>query len=81
MPGKDTTVWTQTADGSWTRQRNGVEETTGYDPYVKPETPDDLNATQGAVEAAAEHGVDISTVTGTGAGGRITKADVEAAAE
>ena len=30
---------------------------------------------------AAEHGVDLSTVTGTGVGGRIRKQDVLAAAE
>jgi pyruvate/2-oxoglutarate dehydrogenase complex dihydrolipoamide acyltransferase (E2) component len=39
-----------------------------------------INATDGAIEAANELGVDLATVTGTGADGRITKADVEAAA-
>lgn len=70
MPGKDETAWQQTQDGGWTRRRDGVEETT----YVNP------NATDGAVSAAEELGVDLASVTGSGAEGRITKADVEAAA-
>lgn len=41
----------------------------------------EVNATDGAVEAAAELGVDLSAVVGTGHEGRVTKADVEAAAE
>lgn len=42
---------------------------------------DDLYATSGAVIAADQYGIDITTVSGTGKDGRITKADVEAAAE
>jgi pyruvate/2-oxoglutarate dehydrogenase complex dihydrolipoamide acyltransferase (E2) component len=42
---------------------------------------DDLYATRGAIEAASQYGIDITTVSGTGKDGRITKADVEAAAE
>lgn len=38
------------------------------------------DATSGAKEAAAKLGIDLATVTGTGLEGRITKADVEAAA-
>lgn len=41
----------------------------------------EVNATDGAIEAAEELGIDISTVVGTGHAGRVTKADVEAAAE
>jgi len=66
MPATRSNRWTQTADGSWTR-------TPGY----TEETP---RATQTALEAAEELGVDISTVTGTGKDGRVTKADVEEAA-
>lgn len=38
-------------------------------------------ATESAKDLAAEKGVDIATVEGSGSGGRVTKADVEAAAE
>jgi hypothetical protein len=41
---------------------------------------DEPAATTGAQEAADELGVDLSTVEGTGKGGKITKADVEQAA-
>lgn len=40
----------------------------------------EYDATDGALEAAKELGVDLANVTGTGADGRITKADVEGAA-
>jgi len=36
------------------------------------------NATDAAAKLAAEHGIDLVGVTGTGADGRITKGDVEA---
>ena len=58
------------ATGSWSRRIGGVEETTSVNP----------NATEGALEAAEEAGVDLATVQGSGKGGRITKADVESAA-
>lgn len=35
------------------------------------------DATEAAAEYAAEHDVDLAGITGTGADGRITKADVE----
>ena len=41
---------------------------------------EDIEATPAAQAAAEEAGVDLSTVEGTGSEGRITKADVEAAA-
>jgi pyruvate/2-oxoglutarate dehydrogenase complex dihydrolipoamide acyltransferase (E2) component len=37
----------------------------------------ELNATDSAIELAAAHEIDLSGVTGSGAGGRITKKDVE----
>lgn len=37
------------------------------------------DATESAVELAEANGLDLSTVEGSGAGGRITKGDVEAA--
>lgn len=39
------------------------------------------DATDSAVKLAKEAGIDLGEVTGTGAGGRITKADVEALIE
>lgn len=41
---------------------------------------EDISTTGAAAQRAAELGVDLSTVIGTGKGGRITKADVERAA-
>lgn len=85
MPGKDLTRW-QVVEGDHA-------EDTAYgrlaqDPLGTPtdevntslEASPDVNATQGALEAAAQLGVDLNTVEGTGLGGRITKADVENAA-
>lgn len=69
MPGKDLTRWGLNEDGSWSRF------TTDY------EDLEYLDATKSAIAAAKALGVDLATVTGTGAGGRITKADVETAAE
>lgn len=72
MPSKDATRWQQNTDGSWSRRNPaGDEETT----YVNP------NATDGALQAAAEHGLDLADIQGTGKDGKITKADVEAAAK
>ena len=45
-----------------------------------PNPEGDVDATQGALEAAEELGVDLAEIEGTGAHGRITKSDVEAAA-
>ncbi len=41
-----------------------------------PETVEDANASPVARRAAAEHGVDLARVAGSGPGGRISKADV-----
>jgi len=69
--------WIQNADGSFSRiatQSPPAEE--------KPENYyEDVATTGAAAELADELGVDLSTVEGTGKGGRITKADVEAAAD
>lgn len=45
-----------------------------------PHYYEDLSVTGAAAELADELGVDLSTVTGTGKGGNITKADVQKAA-
>lgn len=42
---------------------------------------EDISTTGAAAELAAELGVDLSQVEGTGKGGRITKSDVEKASE
>lgn len=41
---------------------------------------EDIDTTGAAAELAADLGIDLSTVEGTGKGGKITKADVEKAA-
>ena len=52
---------------------------------LKPdaETADDpplpVNATDSAITLAEEHDLDLSTIEGSGQGGRITKGDVESA--
>lgn len=46
-----------------------------YEPAERPDP------TKGAKEVAEEHGLDLSTVEGSGKGGRVTKADAEAAIE
>lgn len=66
MPSRDLSRWRQTPTGEW--ERNIGVPSTGVD------------ATEGALEAAADLGIDITTVQGSGKDGRITKADVEAAA-
>jgi pyruvate/2-oxoglutarate dehydrogenase complex dihydrolipoamide acyltransferase (E2) component len=59
--------WVQNEDGTYTR-RHGER-------YYE-----DIETTGAAAELAAELGVDLSTVEGTGKGGRITVSDVRAAA-
>ncbi len=46
------------------------------EPQTSEQDVQTLRATQSAVDAAELHGVDLSKVTGTGEGGRITKLDV-----
>ena len=66
---RDYERWQQNPDGSWSRRLTEYSEVGVVD------------ATSGAVTAAEELGVDLSTIEGTGAGGKVTKADVVAAAE
>lgn len=63
--------WKDNGDGTWTRTINGNQETTSVNPY----------ATTAALEAAAQLGVDINQIKGTGKDGAITKADIENAAK
>ena len=55
------------------------EEIENFEAVNEANEPE-YDATEGAVAAAEELGVDLANVTGTGAEGRITKADVEGAA-
>ena len=41
----------------------------------------DVDATPGATVLAKEHGLDLTTINGTGANGRVLKKDIEAALE
>ena len=86
----DNNRWIYLADG--TRRRRTLN-----DPVIGPAIPDhqevageDVSveevshaaaATAGAVTLAAELGVDLSTIEGTGKDGKITAGDVRAAAE
>jgi pyruvate/2-oxoglutarate dehydrogenase complex dihydrolipoamide acyltransferase (E2) component len=67
MPARDLSRWQSTEEGVWTRKLS--DEHTA---------PDDLDATEGALEAAQELGIEIADVVGSGKDGRVTKADVEA---
>jgi len=58
---------------------SGISEDYGVQPEAsEQDASEDVNATQGAVDLAESEGVDLTQVQGTGDGGRITKADVEA---
>jgi len=73
--------WIQNPDGSFSRKET-VEQAAAETPPQEPGENyyKDISTTGAAAELAKELGVDLSTVVGTGKGGRITKADVEAAA-
>jgi len=62
-------------------QRTGAAEEASSDPPEAPlgaETTASVNATDAARTYAAEKGIDLTQVTGTGQNGAITKPDVEA---
>ncbi|MCP4424273.1 MAG: hypothetical protein GY803_07280 [Chloroflexi bacterium] len=46
---------------------------------MPPYDEKEIDATDSAVKLADEHGIDLATIKGTGADGRITKRDVETA--
>lgn len=66
----DMNRWVQNEDGTYSRRYRDVAA----------ETDEEVSATKAAAELAEELGVDLSAVEGSGAEGRITKSDVEAAA-
>lgn len=49
--------------------------------HEQAEAESEVNATDAAIALADELGIEIATISGTGADGRVTKADVENAAE
>lgn len=65
MPARDMDRWQVNEDGSYSR-KIGLAGEQG------------INATEGAIEAADELGIDIADVEGSGKDGRVTKGDVEA---
>ena len=68
--------WVQNPDGSFSRiAQAGAAVEEKSDTYYE-----DITTTGAAAQLAEELGVDLSTVEGTGKNGKITKADVEAAA-
>lgn len=79
MPARDEERWEQNEEGAWTRklQDPGLAVAEDEDGSV----PEGVNATKAAYEYAVEEGVDLSSVTGSGLDGKITKPDVEAAVE
>jgi pyruvate dehydrogenase E2 component (dihydrolipoamide acetyltransferase) len=58
----------------------GIRRRARVAPSAAAEPSDDVRAAPFVRQLAKEKGVDLATVAGTGPGGRITKADVEAAA-
>jgi len=73
--------WIQNPDGSFSRKET-AEQAVAEEPAEEhgENYYEDISTTGAAAELAQELGVDLSTVEGTGKGGRITKGDVEAAA-
>lgn len=53
----------------------------GGDPGGPNEESEPVNATNSAIRLAAEHGLDLNEVAGSGVGGKITQPDVKAALE
>ena len=82
MRAYDDRRWIKNEDGSFTRkppeepdQVPQPVETQQNDNYFK-----DITTTGAAADLAAELGIDLSDITGTGLHGKITKGDVEKAA-
>jgi len=71
--------WTQNPDGSFSRIAQPAPQ--WAEPAKSDTYYEDITTTGAAAKLAEELGVDLSTVEGTGKNGKITKADVEAAAK
>lgn len=60
-------------------RQQGSEKATSQHLSEKAVVTDEVvNATDSALKLASQNGVNLSEVTGSGSGGRITKSDVEA---
>ena len=78
-PGEDTSV--PASEPAPTAAAAGADSVPQPDPApARPTGPDSVKAVPRARKLARESGIDLTTVVGTGAGGSITVADVEAAA-
>ena len=71
--------WTQYGDGSYAVLSFEDPPFVAAEPIPQAEDAE-VSATKEAEELAAELGVDLSQVQGSGKNGRITKGDVQAAA-
>lgn len=85
MPARDETAWEPVVgdhgdDVAYQRVRLSPTAQPTDEAQTAVEANPDYDATDGAVEAAKELGIELADVKGTGADGRITKSDVEAAA-
>ena len=77
--------WTQNPDGSFSRKIQEPEAVVVPEAQVISEPNEnyykDISTTGAAADLAAELGVDLSEIQGTGLHGKITKSDVQAAAK
>lgn len=62
----------------WGGGKRSVRATSSSPAPVEEPAPTEPNATDAAKALAATYDIDLSTLTGTGAGGQIVKDDVEA---
>jgi pyruvate dehydrogenase E2 component (dihydrolipoamide acetyltransferase) len=78
--GDDATAGTLVGYGAGASPESGIRRRARVATASGPETGADVRAAPFVRQLAKEKGVDLAHLTGTGPGGRITKADVEAAA-
>ncbi|MEP6793626.1 MAG: pyruvate dehydrogenase complex dihydrolipoamide acetyltransferase [Saprospiraceae bacterium] len=74
---KENPVTKSTSTGSTSQPSQNLSETLSSKPEVSQETGSRIKSSPLAKTIAADEGIDISSLTGTGDGGRIIKRDVE----